>query len=106
VPRTPGVFRYPMESGCTNVSGTWDDVGYWQSFLVSVGELTMNPITGTFGSTTQIATENFQSDYGVVIGGANGDVSGVVGKNTFNMAVQWGMHAYSTSGDPISPPCN
>jgi len=85
-------FRVPMAQGCADsASPVWADVAYWQTYLVNMGYLPQTGFpTGTFGSTTQMATENFQSDYGVT-----GDVSGTVGTNTFNKAESNGMPTYT-----------
>jgi hypothetical protein len=83
-------FRYPMALGCSDVSGTWGDVTYWQSYLDWFGEPNMLPTSGVFYTTTQTDTMDFQDVMGVKY-----KVHGVIDLATFTMAENNGMPTYT-----------
>lgn len=61
-----------------------NDVKVWQQFLIDNGYLPQGEADGDFGKKTHNASEQFQSDNGLV-------VDGIVGKNTILKAVEFGF---------------
>jgi len=82
---------HKLQLGCLDFNIVSDkDVSDWQVYLQNMGYLGAGYPTGTFGSTTQMATKQFQIDFAVNVG------SGILDQATFTKAKQNGFDSTYT----------